>query len=105
MTSACPSNRKHIVVPGRPTAEAYRPHGRKIDIPKPPAPRSRPDLAERGVIGIYPVGGWWKDQPKRDRSDKGARYVLVVSIETPGVATDIWTPVAQQVGVPIVIET
>lgn len=21
------------------------------------------DLAERGVIGIYPVSGWWKDQP------------------------------------------
>ncbi|MBX3276220.1 MAG: S8 family peptidase [Sandaracinaceae bacterium] len=63
------------------------------------------DLAERGVIAVYPVSGWWKDQPKRDRSDLGARYALVVSIETPGVETDIWTPVAQQVGVPVVIET
>ena len=62
------------------------------------------DLAERGIIGVYPVSGWWKDQPKRDRSEKGARYALVVSIETPGVDTDIWTPVAQQVGVPIVVE-
>jgi hypothetical protein len=25
-------------------------------------------------------------------------------IETPGVETDIWTPVAQQVGVPVVVE-
>lgn len=57
------------------------------------------DLAERGVIAVYPVSGWWKDQPKRDRSEKGARYALIVSIETPGVAADIWTPVAQQVGV------
>jgi hypothetical protein len=63
------------------------------------------DLAERGVIGIYPVGGWWKHQPKRDRSEKGARYALVVSIETPGVETDIWTPVAAQVGLPIMVET
>lgn len=62
------------------------------------------DLAERGVIAVYPVSGWWKDQPKRDRSDLGARYSLIVSIETPGVDTDIWTPVAQQVGVPVVIE-
>ncbi|NNB86453.1 S8 family peptidase [Corallococcus exiguus] len=62
------------------------------------------DLAERGVIAVYPVSGWWKDQPKRDRSDKGARYALVVSIETPGVETDIWTPVAEQVGLPIAIE-
>ncbi|MBK8591403.1 MAG: S8 family serine peptidase [Sandaracinaceae bacterium] len=65
---------------------------------------SAADLAERGVIGIYPVSGWWKDQPKRDRSAKGARYALVVSIETPGVEADIWTPVAQQVGLPITIE-
>jgi hypothetical protein len=62
------------------------------------------DLAERGVIAIYPVSGWWKDQPKRDRSDKGVRYALVVSIETPGVEADIWTPVAQQVGVPVAVE-
>jgi hypothetical protein len=54
---------------------------------------------------VYPVSGWWKDQPKRDRSAKGARYALVVSIETPGVDADIWTPVAQQVGVPLVVAT
>ncbi len=63
------------------------------------------DMAERGVIGVYPVSGWWKDQPKRDRSDKGCRYALVVSLETPGVETDIWTPVAQQVGVPVEVDT
>jgi hypothetical protein len=62
------------------------------------------DLAERGAVAIYPVSVWWKDQPKRDRSEMGARYALVVSIETPGVETDIWTPVAQQVAVPIEIE-
>lgn len=61
------------------------------------------DLAERGVIAVYPVSGWWKDQPKRDRSARGARFALVVSIETTGVETDIWTPVAQQVGVPVEI--
>ncbi len=63
------------------------------------------DLAERGVIAVYPVSGWWKDQPKRDRSAKGARYALVVSIETPGVETDIWTPVAEQVDVPVQVST
>jgi hypothetical protein len=62
-------------------------------------------LAERGVIAVYPASGWWKDQPKRDRSEDGVRYSLVISIETPGVETDIWTPVALQVGIPIAIET
>ena len=62
------------------------------------------DLAERGVIGIYPVSGWWKDQPKRDRGGKGVPYALVVSIETEASDADIWTPVANQVGVPVVVE-
>jgi len=62
------------------------------------------DLAERGVIGIYPVSGWWKDQPKRDRSGKGVPYALLVSIETQASEVDIWTPVANQVGIPIEME-
>lgn len=65
---------------------------------------SAADLAERGVIAVYPVSGWWKDQPKRDRSDLGARYALVMSVETPGVKANIWTPVAQQVGLAIAKE-
>lgn len=38
---AAPRNRKHIIVPGKPTAEAYKPHPRKIEPTKPPAPASR----------------------------------------------------------------
>jgi hypothetical protein len=62
------------------------------------------DLASRGSVGVFPVSGWWKDQPKRDRSHLGARYALVVSIETEETNVDIYTPVAQLVGVPIMIE-
>jgi hypothetical protein len=59
------------------------------------------DLAERGAVGVYPVSGWWKDQVQRDRSALGVRYALVVSIDAPEVDVDIWTPVAQQVGIPV----
>lgn len=62
-------------------------------------------LAERGVIGVHPVTGWWKEQPKRDRSANGVRYALIVSIEAPNVETDLWTPVANQIGVPIEVKT
>jgi hypothetical protein len=63
------------------------------------------DLAQRGVIAIYPVTGWWKERPDRDRSDEGARYSLVVSIETPEQDVDVWTPVATEIGVPVEVET
>ena len=57
-------------------------------------------LADRSLIGVYPVKGWWQEQPKRDRSTFGAHYALVVSIQTEAEDVDIWTPVAQQVGLP-----
>lgn len=63
------------------------------------------DLARRGSIAVYPVGGWWKERPRLDRSAAGARYALVVSIETPGQEVDIWTPVAIEAGVAVQIET
>ncbi len=59
------------------------------------------NLADRGVVGVYPVSGWWKDQKGRDRSEQGPPYALIVSIETAAVDVDIWTPVALQVGVPV----
>jgi hypothetical protein len=61
------------------------------------------DLADRGMIGIFPVTGWWKDRRDRDHSARGARYALIVSIETDEVDVDLWTPVAQAVGIPIEI--
>ena len=63
------------------------------------------ELASRGVLAVFPVTGWWKERPTRDHSERGARYSLVVSIETPGLDVDIWTPVAQQIGVPVEITT
>lgn len=62
---------------------------------------SAADLAAQRILGIYPVGGWWKENHKRDRSALGARYSLVVSIETDEQGVDLWTPVATEVGVPV----
>lgn len=63
------------------------------------------DLAARGRVAVFPVTGWWKDQAKRDRSDLGVHYALVISIRTPAEAADVWTPVAQKVGIPTEITT
>lgn len=64
---------------------------------------SAAEIAQRGVIAVYPVTGWWKEQKRRDRSDEGARYALIVSIETDAVGADIYTPIATQVGIPVTI--
>jgi hypothetical protein len=62
------------------------------------------DLAARGFIAVYPTMGWWNKRQQLEGWKKTTRYALVVTIETPEIETDIYTPVANQIGVPIVIE-
>ena len=55
------------------------------------------DLATRDAIGIFPVGGWWKDTPGSDHWNKEVRYSLIVSIRAPESEIDIYTPVMNAV--------
>ncbi len=63
------------------------------------------DLASKGAIAVYPVAGWWKNRRTYDQSDHGVNYSLIVSIESPSVEVDLWTPVAQQITPAIIVET
>ena len=62
------------------------------------------ELAARGYVAIYPTMGWWNKRQQLQGWKKATRYSLVVTIETPTIEVDIYTPVANQIGVPIVIE-
>ncbi len=53
------------------------------------------DLAERGMIGICPVSGWWKEQKQLERYEQPVRYSLIITIRVPEVQCDIYTPVSQ----------
>jgi len=59
------------------------------------------ELAAKEAIAVYPVSGWWKNRPDMDQSDEGVDYSLIVSIQTPDIEADLYTPVAQMVAVPI----
>ncbi|MDC0711002.1 S8 family peptidase [Stigmatella sp. ncwal1] len=61
------------------------------------------DLANKGFLAVYPTVGWWKERPRLGRGETRTRYALVVSIRTPEVDTDIYTPVAIQLGIPITL--
>jgi hypothetical protein len=66
-----------------------------------------PQLADTHFIAVHPVVGWWRERPHLGKWNHRARYALVVSIFTPEENVDIYTPVANQVGitVPVAIET
>jgi Subtilase family len=62
------------------------------------------NLASRGHLAVFPTMGWWNKRQYLNGWEKSACYSLLVTIETPEVETDLYTPVASQVGVPIVVE-
>jgi hypothetical protein len=63
------------------------------------------DLANRGCLAVYPATGWWYKNPGQRRWTSKARYALVVSIKTPMVTQDVYTPVAIAVSVPVAVIT
>src|SRR5262249_47964205 len=63
------------------------------------------DLARRGVLAVFPVGGWWKDRVEHERYDSTTRFSLVVTITTPGVDVDIYTEITNRLVLPVEIVT
>ena len=66
---------------------------------------SAADLASRGCLAVYPAVGWWKTRQALERYNQAARYALIVSVRAPEVAVDLRTEVANQIGVPVEIDT
>jgi len=61
---------------------------------------SAAEIAVCNKLAIFPLAsGWWKQLKKQEKYDSQLRYSLIVSIETPENATDIYTPIATQVAV------
>ncbi len=65
---------------------------------------SAAELASRECIAVYPVPGWWKTRHALKQYDRVARYALVIGIEAPEVDVDLYTAVANRIGVPIATE-
>jgi hypothetical protein len=61
-------------------------------------------LADSNVIAISPRIGWWRERAHLGKWSRKTRYALVVSISTPEENVDIYTPVANQVGITVPIE-
>jgi hypothetical protein len=62
------------------------------------------ELADCGVLAVYPAGGWWKYHNSSDRVGRSVTYGLLISLTTPEVSADLYTPTAIQLGVPVPAE-
>ena len=59
------------------------------------------ELATCNILAVYPVMGWWKERKSAGAYNNKLRYSLIVSIKTPSVETDIYTPIANIINIPV----
>lgn len=55
------------------------------------------NLCDANQVAIYPVIGWWRERSHLGKYNEKIRYSLVVSIETPEVNTDLYTPIITEI--------
>jgi len=59
------------------------------------------ELADSNVIAVYPAIGWWRERGHLGKWGERSRYALIISIETPEETVDLYTPVANQIGITV----
>lgn len=59
------------------------------------------ELAACNNVVVYPVGGWWKNNRRRDRQKLPVRYALLISLSTRAQRADLYTPIMTQLEVPV----
>lgn len=62
------------------------------------------DLAQRGVLAVYPVGGWWKENRNVDPERCEARFSLVIEIDATEADVDLYAEVQQKVAPQVKIQ-
>jgi hypothetical protein len=61
------------------------------------------DMSRRNYLAIYPKAGWYRTRKKLNKVNEIVRYSLIVTIETPNVNIDLYTPVANLIANAIAI--
>ncbi len=63
------------------------------------------ELSRRSILAVYPKNGWYRTRRKLGKVESIVRYSLIVTIETPEIEVDLYTPVLNMVQTTIPIET
>ena len=65
---------------------------------------SAADLATSNLIAVRPLIGWWRERHHLGKVNRRTRYSLIVSIETPGIESNIYAVVAAKIGIPTPVQ-
>lgn len=62
------------------------------------------ELPQRDAIIVYPIGGWWRENPGQGRGDTPIRYSLLATLRTAA-DVDLYTPISTPIESEVVVET
>lgn len=58
------------------------------------------ELCEANYVAVSPVIGWWRERKHLKCFNKKIRYPLIVTLSTPKIEVDLYTPIITQIKVP-----
>lgn len=59
------------------------------------------EMSERNTLAVFPKNGWYKNLKRQNKFNEKVRYSLIVSLETEEFNIDLYTPVMNQLSVPL----
>lgn len=62
------------------------------------------ELSQRDAIVVFPIGGWWRENPSQGRGDTRIRYSLLATLRTTA-NVDLYTPISTPIEPGILVET
>ena len=62
-------------------------------------------LANSDIVAIYPVTGWWREQPRLGFVEKRTRYALIVTISTDAADIELYQAVDDEIAIRARTET
>lgn len=62
------------------------------------------NLCDANYVAVYPVIGWWRERSHLGKYNEKVRYALVLSIETPEVEVDLYTPIITKIETTPIVE-
>jgi hypothetical protein len=62
---------------------------------------SATELANCGMLAVFPRVGWWKTRDQLEQYENIAHYSLLISIHAPEINVDLYTPIENRIAVQI----
>lgn len=59
------------------------------------------EMSERNILAVFPKNGWYKNLKRQNKFNEKVRYSLIVSLETDELDIDLYTPVMNQIKIPV----